>query len=527
MIRSRSLLCAALALAGCGERNVNVQSADSALYGLGSLGSAWSGGNVPVCFTNTSDQPALQAQIPGMLSSSWSRAGNLHFTGFGACHGGNEVQVTFVANSNGVTFSLGQGTVSMNLISNDTPDLTHFKYEVIHEFGHALGFAHEMKRPDNWVGGNALQCPVGTFDGSTDATQFNAAPGGLNLTPNYDPNSIMNYCQPGGGAVLKTVLSPGDMLAVSSSSAYGPSLCTFPNALAVCTARAALSYDTTFTVPAGCLPALGGWVLKQVGVGVVATAPEANTFILGHQAEGAVTSGPAVGTSPQYQMCDSFNNCSAPFTINITNCNTRQDDFYVAYNETLDATEGGSGMVTLELAGPWVDDDAGLSSQGAFVSVSPAMPGATFSFGKAYSNNTACGQIVDCQAYIDLTVATAYSTPVGNYLATVKATDGVTGVTRTTTVNIAVGACTPPPSSCAGFQCGTFTGCGQSIFCGGCATGNDCSLGHCCPSGEEWTGSACAPPPPPDCNCPAGTYCASNGACVRYHSGGCRPGTCM
>jgi hypothetical protein len=198
MKRQRALLCTALTLAACGGQARNpIATSQEPLYGLGTLANKWPGGNVPVCFTNTSDQPALQAKIPGILSTEWSRAGNLHFTGFGACSGSNEVQISFQASSNGSTDNLGYGTRQMVLISNDTPDLTHFTYEVIHEMGHALGFEHEMKRPDNWVGGVALQCPVGVNDGGTDITQFSAEAGGLNLTVNYDPNSIMNYCSPG------------------------------------------------------------------------------------------------------------------------------------------------------------------------------------------------------------------------------------------------------------------------------------------------------------------------------------------
>jgi hypothetical protein len=263
--------------------------------------------------------------------------------------------------------------------------------------------------------------------------------------------------------------------------------------------------------------------LRQVGVGPVATAPEANSFVLGHQAEGGVSWGPAIGASPQYQMCDAFNNCSAPFNITITNCNTRVDDFYVAYNETLYVTQGSTGWETLELAGPWVNEDAGINAYGGLVSTN--MPYATFNFGAGYSNNTACGQITDCIAFMNMTVGASFSTPVGNYTATVKATDPTTQVTRTTITPIVVSACTPPPASCAGLQCGTFTGCGQTLNCGGCAGGDVCSIGHCCPTGMEWDGTNCSPPPPPVCDCKPGFFCNAAGECQR--NGTCKPGTCM
>jgi hypothetical protein len=324
---------------------------------------------------------------------------------------------------------------------------------------------------------------------------------------------------------LKTVLSVGDILAVSSPLGYGPSQCTFPNSATVCTARPQLQYDETWTIPSGCLPVLGNWVLKQVGVGPVAAAPEANTFVLGRQAEGAVTSGPPIGSSPQFQMCDTFNNCSPTFTINITGCNTRQDGFYVAYNETLYVTQGASASETLELSGPWVNDDAGIGAWGSVFSTNLPLSTTNFNFGKGYSNNTACGQITDCIAFMDMSVSTGFSTPTGNYTATVQATDPTTQVTRTVVTPIVVTACTPPPSSCSGLQCGTFTGCGETLNCGSCSGTDVCSSGHCCQAGDQWNGVACAPPPPPECNCRPGFYCDAGGACVRV--GNCRPGTCM
>jgi hypothetical protein len=51
----------------------------------------------------------------------------------------------------------------------------------VHEFGHAIGFAHEQNRPD--APGECMQLRQGS-DGNK-----------LDLTP-YDPKSVMNYCNP-------------------------------------------------------------------------------------------------------------------------------------------------------------------------------------------------------------------------------------------------------------------------------------------------------------------------------------------
>src|SRR6185436_16313100 len=108
-------------------------------------------------------------------------------------------------------------------------------------------------------------------------------------------------------------------------------------------------------------------------------------------------------------------------------------------------------------------------------------------------NNSAC--YPNCTGSMVLTIGASVSTPVGDYTATVQATDLASGVVRTTVVSITVEACRPPLTSCAADACGTSTGCGQSLECGSCSGTALCSYGHCCPPGTFWDSDAdtCAP----------------------------------
>jgi hypothetical protein len=144
-----------------------------------------------VCWENVDPQPGSDADnVRAAVLDTWDKESALEFRGWGRCTPKSKGIRIRAEDSGPHVKALGRGLNGMpsGMVLNFTfaswsPDCRQMRDYCIrgiavHEFGHAIGFAHEQNRP-NAPG----ECRL-LRQGSD---------GDVLLTP-YDPDSVMNYC---------------------------------------------------------------------------------------------------------------------------------------------------------------------------------------------------------------------------------------------------------------------------------------------------------------------------------------------
>lgn len=192
---------ALLTITGCVAEPSDLDEIDGEPKELYRTGSKWPGGWVPVCWSSASTSRADFAtwapRVRADVENSWMRVARVEFAGWGSCGSNtNGVVVVNLDNSTNANAGIGynaSGPVTVNLGTARSD----FDTAVLHEFGHVLGYEHEMVRPDfSDTGGGCSESDVS---------------GGNAFGTDPDINSIMastNYCN------NNTALSPWDVAGV-------------------------------------------------------------------------------------------------------------------------------------------------------------------------------------------------------------------------------------------------------------------------------------------------------------------------
>jgi Ricin-type beta-trefoil lectin domain len=167
-------------------------------------GTKWPNVDIPVCWLpSATTHPSFSSWsrwTREAVDNSWGKVANIRFIGWGSCPAAPKgmVAIGFDNTRSDETSHIGYSSTSASYVNfnqgaADTEE--GFKRDAIHEFGHVLGFEHEMDRP-----GNPYVKPHGCWG--------TVVPGDDLGTP-YDRDSIMDYeVAVGDGTQCRTLLGP-------------------------------------------------------------------------------------------------------------------------------------------------------------------------------------------------------------------------------------------------------------------------------------------------------------------------------